>query len=230
MGIHWMNKRMNRRIWKSLRRKSAGEACMPWPVYGMERCWGWEDSKMACLFTTENALDCQDMSWEKNFSGRDHLCRITECSFMNDMCPLHAVHNTAASSLGWAFLHLVDEEVFSRMFFTGHAIASVFFFFLPCPVSIPGWLVPLSLMELPVWQPTDSSLAFCQMLALMLWQLDHKSFTGNIPDSYKNTFTKENAGNWNIFEIITAGPGFIVGLWYSLPQRNTSDTDGFKIV
>lgn len=110
----------------------------------------------------------------KTAAGR-RLCRVTECSFMNDTCTPNAVYNTAISSLGWAFLPLVDEKVFSRLLCTGHGIASVF-----CPAQGQGQVcpVPLLLMELPVWWPTSPPLVFCQMLALKFWQLDHKSFPG----------------------------------------------------
>lgn len=37
---------------------------------------------MADQFTTQHALESQDVFWQKDFLARPHLCRVSECSFM----------------------------------------------------------------------------------------------------------------------------------------------------
>lgn len=104
------------------------------------------------------------MCWQKDFSARPHLCRVTEGSFCGWYVASNAVQRAATSSLGWAFLHLVNETTFSRAFCADRDIAPVF---LTAQSQVPICPVPLSLMELPIWQLTDPSLGFCQILAVM---------------------------------------------------------------
>lgn len=89
---------------------------------------------------------------------------LVSVSSVDGTCTPNAVQSTAASSLGGAFLLLENKKAFSRVFCTNGDISTVFYTVLGqvpiCPIS-------LSLMELPVWQPADPSLDFCQMLVVM---------------------------------------------------------------
>ena len=163
----------------------------------------------------------------KTTAGR-HLCRVTERSFMNDTCTPNAVYNTAISSLGWAFLPLVDEKVFSRVLCTGHGIASVFF-------TQPTVKVESVQFHCYWWSCQSGGQQIHHWFSVRCLPSSFGSwikslFLAKIPDSYKSAFNRDSPGNWNIFEIIRAGPVFIVRLWYSWPQRKMSDTDGFMIV
>lgn len=99
------------------------------------------------------------------------------------------LHSTATSSLGWAFLSLVNRKAFSRVFYTDHGISIVFFFFLPGPGSgsnLSSSTVTDGAASLAASRSITGFLsgACCHVF----WQLDHRPFPGRIPDFYKNAF------------------------------------------
>lgn len=196
--------------------------CKWWKGAGGGKIVKWQVSSLRKVSWTA----CQCPFGRKTFPLDVTSVELLSAAFMSGECTHNAVLSTAASLLGMGLLPLVSEKAFSRVFCTGCDIA-------------PGFH-PAQGHSLASSPATDGAASLPDSRSItgflsdaccpLFWQLDHRPFPDKIPDFYKNAFNRDSPGTWNAFEVITAGHGFIVRVWYSPPQRKKSDTDGFRRV
>lgn len=152
------------------------------------------------------------MFWQKDFLARPHLHRVPERGFMAGPYIPSAGNSATDSLLVWVFPPLWLRRLSPH-----------------CSVLVVRWhqcfTQPRSSSSLSSSAVINRGATLVDSSSVtgllsdacchVFWELDHRTFPGKIPDSYKNVFNRDNPWTGNTFEIIIAGYKSTVRLWYS---------------